>query len=145
MTIREAILSDVPALADLANQLGYPCAPEQMAVRLELLSGRSGNGILVAEDENRGVVGWLHVSGMYFLESAAFAEVLGLIVDKEHRGQGIGKALLDGAVRWAVEHGYNKLRVRSNVIREDAHRFYEREGFRRVKTQVVLDRALRQE
>lgn len=141
MNIREAIQSDVPALADLTNQLGYPCNPEQMALRLELLGGRSGNGVLVAEGES-GVVGWLHVSGMYFLESAAFAEVLGLIVDKEHRGKGIGKELLDGAVRWAAEHGYNKLRVRSNVIREDAHRFYEREGFRRVKTQVVLDRAL---
>ncbi len=144
MNIREAIQSDVPVLAELANQLGYPCTPEQMSLRLELLGGRSGNGVLVAEGES-GVVGWLHVSGMYFLESAAFAEVLGLIVDKEHRGKGIGKALLDGAVRWAAEHGYNKLRVRSNVIREDAHRFYEREGFRRVKTQVVLDRALRQE
>lgn len=141
MKIREAILSDVTALADLATQLGYPCTHGQMAVRMEILSGRSGNGVLVAENEGR-VVGWLHVSGMYFLESAAFAEVLGLIVDKEHRGQGIGKQLLDGAVRWAAEHGYDKLRVRSNLIREDAHRFYEREGFRRVKTQVVLDRAL---
>jgi GNAT superfamily N-acetyltransferase len=145
MNIREAILSDTPTLADLANQLGYPCTSDQMAVRLELLSGRSGNGVLVAEDESGTVVGWLHLSGMYFLESAAFAEVLGLIVDKEHRGKGIGKQLLDGAARWAMEHGYNKLRVRSNLIREDAHRFYEREGFRRVKTQVVLDRALREE
>ena len=141
MNIREAILSDVPTLADLASQLGYPCTPEQMAVRLEMLSSRHGNGVLVAEDES-GVVGWLHVSGMYFLESAAYAEVLGLIVDKDHRGKGIGKQLLDGAARWAAEHGYNKLRVRSNLIREDAHRFYEREGFRRVKTQVVLDRRL---
>ncbi|HEX3130219.1 MAG TPA: GNAT family N-acetyltransferase [Thermoanaerobaculia bacterium] len=141
MNIREAILSDVTALADLATQLGYPSNPEQMAVRLEMLAGRAGNGILVAEDES-GVVGWLHVSGMYFLESPAFAEVLGLIVDKEHRGRSIGKQLLDGAVRWAAEHGYDRLRVRSNVIREDAHRFYEREGFRKIKTQVVLDRAL---
>ena len=144
MNIREAIHSDVTALADLATQLGYPCTPGQMAVRMEMLAGRSGNGVLVAENEGR-VVGWLHVSGMYFLESAAFAEVLGLVVDKEHRGQGIGKQLLDGAVRWAAEHGYDKLRVRSNLIREDAHRFYEREGFRRVKTQVVLDRPLREE
>jgi hypothetical protein len=42
----------------------------------------------------------------------------------------------------AAERGYRKLRVRSNVVREDAHRFYEREGFRRTKTQMVLDRKL---
>jgi GNAT superfamily N-acetyltransferase len=144
MNIREATLSDVTVLADLASQLGYPSTSEQMAVRLEMLGSRSGNGILVAEDpEDAGrVVGWLHVSGMYLLESPAFAEVLGLIVDEAHRDKGIGKQLLDGAVRWAADHGFDRLRVRSNVVREDAHRFYEREGFRRVKTQVVLDRLL---
>ncbi|MES1243993.1 MAG: GNAT family N-acetyltransferase [Acidobacteriota bacterium] len=141
MKIREAILSDVTALADLATQLGYPCAPAEMALRMERLGGRSGNGILVAENESR-VVGWLHVSGMYLLESPAFAEVLGLIVDEAHRGQGIGKRLLDAAARWAADHGFDRLRVRSNVVREDAHRFYEREGFRRIKMQVVLDREL---
>ena len=141
MNIREATLSDAAVLADLASQLGYPSTSEQIAVRLEVLRSRSGNEVLVAEDES-GVVGWLHVSGMYLLESPAFAEVLGLIVDEAHRGKGIGKRLLEGAVRWATEHGFDKLRVRSNVIREDAHRFYEREGFRRVKTQVVLDGAL---
>ena len=31
-----------------------------------------------------------------------------------------------------------ELRVRSNVMRLDAHRFYEREGFRLKKTQKVL-------
>jgi GNAT superfamily N-acetyltransferase len=143
MNIREAILSDVQALAGLSTQLGYPSTAEEIAGRLEMLGGRAGNGILVAEDES-GVVGWLHVAGMYFLESPSFAEVLGLVVDEAHRGQGIGKRLLDGAARWAADHGFDKLRVRSNVIREDAHRFYEREGFRRVKTQVVLDRALRE-
>jgi GNAT superfamily N-acetyltransferase len=144
MNIREATLSDAAALAALSIQLGYPSTPEEMVERLTMLGSRpgtGGNGVLVAEDES-GVVGWLHVSGMYLLESPAFAEVLGLIVDEAHRGKGVGKRLLDGAARWAADHGFDKLRVRSNVVREDAHRFYEREGFRRVKTQVVLDRAL---
>jgi GNAT superfamily N-acetyltransferase len=144
MNIREATPSDAAALAALSIQLGYPSTSEEMVARLDMLGGRSGNGVLVAEDpEDAGeVVGWLHVSGMYFLESPAFAEVLGLIVDEAHRGRGIGKQLLDGAARWAADHGFDRLRVRSNVIREDAHRFYEREGFHRVKTQVVLDRRL---
>jgi GNAT superfamily N-acetyltransferase len=141
MNIREATLTDAAALAALSIQLGYPSTPEEMVERLTMLGSRSGNGVLVAENES-GVVGWLHVSTMLFLESPPFAEVLGLIVDEAHRGKGTGKLLLNAAARWAAEHGYDKLRVRSNVIREDAHRFYEREGFRRVKTQVVLDRTL---
>ena len=141
MNIRQAIASDAAALAALSTQLGYPSTAEEIAGRLDVLGGRPGNGVLVAEDGS-GVVGWLHVSGMYLLESPSFAEVLGLVVDEAHRGKGIGKQLLDDAARWAADRGFDRLRVRSNVIREDAHRFYEREGFRRTKTQVVLDRPL---
>lgn len=144
MKIREATPDDAAALASLSIQLGYPSTAEDMVERLAALRGRPGNEVLVAEDGS-GVVGWLHVTSMYFLESPSFAEVLGLIVDEAHRGRGIGKRLLDGAARWAADHGFDKLRVRSNVIREDAHRFYEREGFRRTKTQVILDRPLKEE
>jgi len=34
------------------------------------------------------------------------------------------------------------VRVRSNVVRERAHRFYERLGFVEVKKQKVLDKPL---
>lgn len=141
MTIREAESNDAAALAALSIQLGYPATAGETAERLAALRERPDNVVLVAEDGGA-VLGWLHAGGMLMLESAPFAEVLGLVVDEAHRGKGVGKRLLAGAVRWAADHGYDKLRVRSNVIREDAHRFYEREGFRRAKTQVVLDRRL---
>jgi hypothetical protein len=38
---------------------------------------------------------------------------------------------------------YAKVRARSNVIREDAHRFYRRLGYRETKRQAVLSRQLR--
>lgn len=34
------------------------------------------------------------------------------------------------------------MRVRSNVIRERAHRFYEREGYARIKAQAVFRKQL---
>ena len=40
---------------------------------------------------------------------------------------------------WAVRV---TLRVRSNVVRERTHRFYERLGFARLKTQVAFARPL---
>jgi GNAT superfamily N-acetyltransferase len=141
MDVREATLSDAAALAALSTQLGYPSTPEEMTERLRALRERAANAVLVAEEDGA-VAGWLHVCTMLFLESPPFAEVAGLVVDEAHRGKGVGKLLLEAAARWAAERGYDKLRVRSNVVREDAHRFYEREGFRRVKTQVVLDRAI---
>jgi GNAT superfamily N-acetyltransferase len=51
-----------------------------------------------------------------------------LAVSPEHRSQGIGKALLDGAKDWARERGATHLELDSGEARTDAHRFYEREG-----------------
>lgn len=141
MNVREAKESDAARLAVLSVQLGYPTTPEQAVERLRVLRDRPENEVLVAEDGGT-VVGWLHVCVMRFFESPPFAEVGGLVVDEAFRGRGAGKLLLDAAARWAAERGFGKLRVRSNTVRTDAHRFYERESFRKVKTQVVLDRDL---
>jgi GNAT superfamily N-acetyltransferase len=142
MLIREATLSDAAALASLTTQLGYPVASDEMAARLLAVLNLSNQSALVAEDDGA-VAGWLQVCSRESLESPAFAEVSGLVVDEAQRGRGVGRRLLDAAVRWAEERGYGTLRVRSNVVRTEAHRFYEREGFHRTKTQMVLDRPLR--
>ncbi|MFP5286484.1 MAG: GNAT family N-acetyltransferase [Thermoanaerobaculia bacterium] len=138
MNIRHAIAADAAALAALSTQLGYPARPEEAAERLSAL----GAGALLVAEEGGAVLGWIHVCGIRFFQSPPFAEIGGLVVDEAARGRGVGKLLVQAAVRWAAEQGYGKLRVRSNVVREDAHRFYEREGFRRVKTQAVFDRRL---
>jgi GNAT superfamily N-acetyltransferase len=140
VTIRHAIATDAAALAALSTQLGYPTQPEGAAERLSGLG--DGGAVLVAEEEGA-IVGWIHVCGIRFFQSPPFAEIGGLVVDEAVRGRGVGKLLVGAAVRWTEEQGYAKLRVRSNVVREDAHRFYEREGFRRVKTQAVFDFRLR--
>ena len=139
MNIREATASDAAVLAALSTQLGYPAQPEEAAERLSAL----GAGALLVAEEDGSVLGWIHVCGIRFFQSPPFAEIGGLVVDEAARGRGVGRLLLEAAVRWAAEQGYGKLRVRSNVVREDAHRFYEREGFQRVKTQAVFDRRLR--
>ena len=139
MIIREATAADAAALAALSTQLGYPAQPGEAAERLAAL-GPEG-AVLVAEADGA-VLGWIHVCGIRFFQSPPFAEVGGLVVDEAARGKGVGKLLVEAGAHWAAERGYRKLRVRSNVVREDAHRFYEREGFRRVKTQAVFDRGL---
>ena len=139
MNVREATAADAAALAALSTQLGYPAQPDEAAERLTAL-GPEG-AVLVAEADGA-VLGWIHVCGIRFFQSPPFAEVGGLVVDEAARGKGVGKLLVEAGARWAAERGYRKLRVRSNVVREDAHRFYEREGFRRTKTQAVFDRGL---
>ncbi len=142
MTIRPARTDDHAALAELAGELGYPSSTEQVAARLRAID-RSGNGaVLVAEDDAR-VVAWLHVFASERLETDTFAEIGGLVVASTARGRGVGERLVHAAAEWARERTLTTLRVRSNVIRHDAHRFYERLGFTRTKDQAVFSRECR--
>lgn len=142
MIVRPARLSDAAAIAVLATQLGYPSRPEESERRLRVLAERSDHAVLVAEADGGAVIAWCHVGGALPVETEPFAEILGLVVDESQRGQGIGEKLVDAAAEWATGNGYRTLRVRSNVVRERTHRFYERLGFARVKSQVVFSRTL---
>jgi GNAT superfamily N-acetyltransferase len=57
------------------------------------------------------------------------AELESVHVHPEHRGGGIGAALVGAAVARARELGCYRVQLTSNVARPDAHRFYERLGF----------------
>jgi hypothetical protein len=46
------------------------------------------------------------------------------------------------AERWSVERGVLEVRLRSNVIRKDAHRFYESLGYANVKSQFTFYKRL---
>lgn len=139
--IRTAVPADAAVLADLAGQLGYPTSPAEMLERLHGLAAHGRGEVLVAESE--GVVrGWLHVLDVHTLETPAHGEIAGLVVDAGARSRGVGRELVAAAEAWAAAHGLPLLRVRSNVVRERAHRFYERLGFRRVKTSAVFAKEL---
>jgi GNAT superfamily N-acetyltransferase len=139
--IRPARVSDAPAIAALAAQLGYPSPQAEIEVRMEGLDARGRSAILVAEAGT--VVAWIAVRGDLALESGPYAEIAGLVVDEAWRGRGAGEALVAAAEAWARKQGHTRVRVRSNVLRERAHQFYERLGYVVTKKQVVFDKLLR--
>jgi len=140
--IRPATPADAAEIARLAGQLGYPCTPKQMEARLADVLATAGHRVLVAQGPDGAIVGWLHVGCLKWLEGDPRAEIGGLVVDEARRGEKIGERLVEAAIRWAEGKGYSEVRVRSNVARADAHRFYERLGFVRVKVQQVFRRSL---
>jgi len=144
ISIRAAGAADAGALADLSTQLGYPTDSVAIRERLARVRERANEGtVFVALDAFGGVVGWTHVAMRVNLEEEPFAELAGLVVDAGARGSGVGKALLAAAEEWSRAHGLMCLRVRSNVLRDRAHRFYVREGYVESKRQVVFDKAMR--
>jgi ribosomal protein S18 acetylase RimI-like enzyme len=141
MTIRRCSVSDAGAVAGLATELGYPTDAAQAAARLAWLLGRAEDAVFAAE-EGGAVVGWLHAREVRLLESEPFAEIAGLVVAAGRRGRGHGRALVQAALGWAAERGLATLRVRSNVARQETHRWYQAGGFEIKKTQVVFSRAV---
>jgi GNAT superfamily N-acetyltransferase len=141
ITIRSMKADDLAGVAELAGQWGYPSTPGQIERRFrDILSG-TDHALFVASAED-GMAGWIHVHPLHSLESDSCAEIAGLVVDGRRRRQGAGRALVGEAERWARTRGFRKLRVRSNVLRTEAHRFYPALGFALNKTQHVYDRSL---
>ena len=141
IAVRTAGAEDAAAIARLATQLGYPGTIAQATDRLARLADSDTARVLLAESGGA-AAGWLHVAEFRTLESEPYAEIVGLVVDASHRGSGIGAFLVQAAIAWAAERGLDEIRVRSNVVRERAHRFYERQGFDVIKTQKVFRRAV---
>ncbi len=142
LTIRRAKSTDAARIAVLSGQLGYPATTAQMRKRLLGIKPDSQHAVFVAESAKEGVIGWVHVSRQPLLEVEIRAEVNGLVVAEGQRSVGAGARLLAAAEDWAGKHGCKGMSVRSNVIRERAHQFYERHGYEHYKTQKSFRKPL---
>jgi GNAT superfamily N-acetyltransferase len=142
VTIRRARSSDAQRLAELSGQLGYPTTSAEIAKRIRKLKPASQNALFVADSPDAGVVGWTHVSVTHLVEVGTRAELNGLIVAEDQRSLGAGARLLEAAEDWARKHGCPSMSVRSNVIRERAHKFYDRQGYEHYKTQKAFRKTL---
>lgn len=129
--VRAAQRTDVSRIVELAAELGYPVN----VARVEAVLTASGDRTLFVATQPNDVVGWIALARDVSLLGEGDVWIEGLVVDEPRRGRGVGAQLLAAAHDWARERGCTRVRVRSNVIREEAHRFYEREGYRRFKTQ----------
>ena len=142
LKIRLAKMGDAARLAELAGQLGYPATPAEIRKRMRGIRSAAQHAVLVTETKDAGVIGWIHVSKQPLLEGEIVGQINGLVVAEQHRSLGVGAQLLAAAEDWARKHGCKGMAFRSNVIRDRAHRFYERNGFEHYKTQKTFRKPL---
>jgi GNAT superfamily N-acetyltransferase len=140
--VRRARSSDISQLAQLAGQLGYPSSEDEIRGRLAGIEAAPEHALFVAETADGKLAGFLNVYVMRTIDSDARTEIAALVVDDAHRSRGVGKVLIEQAEAWARENGCAAIGLRSNVIRERAHRFYERLGYEHYKTQKTFRKTL---
>lgn len=138
LTIRDARREDAGDLAVLAAQLGYPSSAGIIEKRMEKYAGNPDERIIVAELSGR-VVAWTSVAVIDHFYTPVYVEVSGFVVDSRCRSQGIGAMLMDKVKEWARAKGVGLVRLRANVLRVDAHRFYGRQGFEKMKEQYMFE------
>lgn len=141
LTFRIATERDAEQIAALSEQLGYHNEINEIRSRLSTILNREDDCIYVAEQDDN-LVGWIHGFHSYRVESAAFVEIGGLVVHEHSRNTGIGKQLIEIVDEWARTKNCKSVRVRCNVKRIDAHRFYERIGFALNKEQKIFAKRL---
>lgn len=139
--IREITPLDAPEAAFLSGELGYPVELDAIRHRIEYLMCQPDHVIFVASYPE-GIAGWISVAITHHLCVESRAEITALVVSSELRSRGIGRLLVERAEQWALSRGLKEMLVRSRDTREDAHRFYLREGYERTKTSAVFTKHL---
>lgn len=92
---------------------------------------QGGNDFLVAE-ETGVVVGCLQLTIIPGVSrmGATRAQIESVRVDRSQRGQKLGEALMAHAIERARAAGCSLVQLTTDKTRADAHRFYERLGFK---------------
>jgi hypothetical protein len=114
--VRAATPADAEALASLSGQLGYPA---DVPTILRRLAQVEHGVVLVALDAKGAVCAVAHAEPRHLLIAEPLVELEALVVDEEVRD-------------------FSSVRVRSNVLRERAQRFYQRKGYIEKKRQAVF-------
>jgi GNAT superfamily N-acetyltransferase len=141
ITIRIAQSRDAENIAKLCHQLGYPTSTEALQQRFQTIQANDHHIIYVAL-VNEAIVGWVHSHLCDLVMTPPQIVILGLVVDEQHRGCGIGRLLLQHIEQWAEEKGCDTILVRSNIVRTEAHLFYQKIGYKTMKQSKVFVKSL---
>jgi len=129
MEIRPATLADAAKIADLLTQLGYPGTEKFIREKILKLTGHPDADLAVAVAEGE-VLGFISLHFIPQLGLAgSFARISYLCVDDTVRGRGVGGRLEAYCEQCARERGCDRIELHCHSRREQAHKFYRRQGY----------------
>jgi ribosomal protein S18 acetylase RimI-like enzyme len=131
VTIRAAEAADIDALADLMTQLGYETRASEMQMRMEAILADKHYATFVAVSKGR-VCGMIGTFTCYSYEhNSPSGRILVLVVSEKMRGRGVGHALIAAAEKDLAQKNISRIAVNTRFEREEAHKFYEKAGYKR--------------
>lgn len=130
MTIREARMEDASVIAALLKQLDFERSVEFIEEKIRRTKDNADYRNLLAEQD--GVV--LALMTIHFWDQIGLdgrtCTISFFVVDEAVRSAGIGKLMEEYCTALAKENGCFNIELYSSEKRLDAHRFYERQGYK---------------
>ena len=129
---RKINTADTPEVAEICKAaLGYGVDVENVKKQIAKLTNDKNQHIIIGyEDENtRKIIGFVHAQMYESFYSDLGLNILGLAVNPDFQGKGIGKKLMSKLENYAVDNNISFIRLNSAMKREDAHNFYEHIGY----------------
>ena len=122
---REAVTSLVTTVLHEYGLKSEPCSTDQDLADLEFHYQGRGGRFDVLENDRGEVVGCV---GLYPIDTHC-VELRKMYLRKDARGKGLGKKLLDHAVKQAKEMGYKRLTLETSAVLKEAIKLYTKYGF----------------
>ena len=125
-------IADAPEVAGICKAaLGYDVDVESVKRQIEKLTNDKNQHIIIGyEDEKtRKIIGFVHAQMYESFYSDIGLNILGLAVNPDFQGRGIGRKLMNKLEQYAVENRISFIRLNSAMKREEAHKFYEHIGY----------------
>jgi len=127
--IRPAQIGDANDVADLLDQLGYPCTRDEAVERISRVLHDPRMFLLLAKIDGA-VCALMALDIRYSITRGAdLARITALVVSANCSRQGIGRQLLREAEAIARQAQVARIEVTSNPRREAAHAFYAGCGY----------------
>jgi len=127
--VRPATETDLPAIAALIGQLGYPTTAAAVRERLAAIHAAGGQHVFVAEVDGE-IAGLAAVQITRPVQmDGARAELATLVTDGRVRRRGVARALVAEAEAIARREGCALFYLRTNKRRTESHDFYRALGF----------------
>ncbi len=112
--------------------------PPPDAAALQALLAAPGSLLLAVREREGGRIEGLLTLVLYRVPTGVRARIEDVVVDEAARGRGLGRALVEEALRLAQEAGANGVALTSNPRRAAANRLYQKMGFRPWRTNLYF-------
>ncbi len=148
LTFRHAERADVPALVQMMRddplgaqrEIYSEPLPDAYYAAFAAIDSNDQNELIVVEREGA-LIGTMQLTFIPYLSHMGSWRCLveSVRIAAAWRGQGIGAQLMEWAINRARERGCAIVQLTTHASRTDAHRFYERLGFKPSHVGMKLD------